>query len=176
MKRARFLRAALFAGGALLLLRCTEPSPLGIDSRRGPDALVGVPLALPNVGLLDCTPLPYDSVTQAIGPEGGTLVVGGHTLTVPPGALDTTVTITAVAPSDTLRHVQFQPEGLQFQVPASLTLSYAQCGLLGSLAPKRITYTTDAFQILEYVPSLDDDLNQTVTGQLRHFSEYAVAW
>ena len=55
-------------------------------------------------------------------------------------------------------------------------MSYAQCSLLGSLAPKRIAYTTDAFQILEYLTSFDDLWAQTVTGQLHHFSEYAIAW
>jgi hypothetical protein len=176
MSAVRFCRAALLGGGALLLLSCTDRSPLGVDSRTRPDALFGFPLPLPNVGLLACTPLAYDSVTQTIGPEGGTLAVGGHTLTIPPGALDTAVSITAVAPSDTLSQVRFQPEGLTFQQPASLTLSYANCSLLGSLAPKQIAYTTDAFQILEYVPSLDDLVGQTVTGQLHHFSEYAIAW
>ncbi len=177
MKSVRLLRAALFGGAALLLLSCTEPSPLGVDSGPPqPNALFGLPLPPPQIGLLNCTPLPYDSVTQTIGPEGGTIFVGAHTLTVPAGALDTAVTITAVAPSDTIRHVRFQPEGLQFQQPASLTLSYAGCSLLGSLAPKRIAYTTDAFLILEYLPSLDDFFGQTVTGELHHFSEYAIAW
>src|SRR5437773_5419315 len=32
---------------------------------------------------------------------------------------------------------------------SDLTLSYANCNLVGSLAPKHIVYTTDALQILE---------------------------
>jgi hypothetical protein len=178
MKAVRFLRAALFGGGVLLLLSCADRSPLGVDSRAAqPQAgLLGFMLPLPNVGLLTCTPLPFDSVTETIGPEGGTLAVGGHMLTVPAGALDSAVSITAVAPSDTVNHVRFQPEGLTFQQPASLTLSYANCNLLGSLAPKRIAYTTDSFAILEFLPSLDDLLSQTVTASLHHFSEYAIAW
>jgi hypothetical protein len=176
MKGRRLVRAALLGAASLLLLSCAGPAPLGVDSGTRPDALLGFPLPLPNVDLLTCTPLPYDSVTQTIGPEGGRIAVGGHTLTVPPEALDTQVTITAVAPSDTVRHVRFQPEGLAFEEPASLTLSYAGCSLLGSLAPKRIAYTNDAFQILYYLPSLDDLVAQTVTAQLHHFSEYAVAW
>ena len=179
MKVVRFPRAALLGGCVLLLMSCTDPSPLGVDA--GPEAeLLGVLQPPPNVdllsGLLQCTPLPYDSVTETIGAEGGTLAVGGHVLTVPPGALDSAVSITAVAPSDTLNHVRFQPEGLTFQHPASLTLSYANCNLLGSLAPKRMAYTTETFEILEFLPSLDDLLAQTVTANLQHFSEYAVAW
>ena len=177
MRWVRFLRATLLGCGVLLLLSCADRSPLGVDSggARPEAGVLGFMLPL-NVDLLTCTPLPYDSVTETIGPEGGTLAVGEHVLTVPPGALDSAVSITAVAPSDTVNHVHFQPEGLTFQQPASLTLSYANCNLLGSLAPKRIAYTTETFELLEFLPSLDDLLSQTVTASLHHFSEYAVAW
>ncbi len=42
--------------------------------------------------------------------------------------------------------------------------------------PKQIAYTTDLLAILYYLPSLDDQASQTVTGQLQHFSDYALAW
>jgi hypothetical protein len=129
-------------------------------------------------GLLACDPLPYASVSQTIGPEGGTLVVGPHTFTVPPGALSAPVLITAEAPVGTVNSVVFQPEGLQFAPgnPARLTLSYANCPLLGSLLPKRVAYTNDLLQILSYVLSVDDLLHRKVTGSIEHFSRYAVAW
>lgn len=169
MKSVRFLVGVALC--AAFLASCTEPSA------PKPDALFGFPLPPPPaIGLIQCTPLPYDSVTQTIGPEGGSLVVGPHTLWIPEGALDTAVTITAVAPSDTLRQVRFQPEGLVFQQSAWLTLSYRGCNLLGSLAPKRIAYTTDAFEILEYLLSFDSLWSQKVTGRVQHFSTYAVAW
>jgi hypothetical protein len=176
MKRVRLLRAALLGIAALLLASCSESSPTGVKAPADLDALFGLPLDPPAIGLVQCTPLPYDSVTQTIGPEGGTLFVGDHRLTVPAGALDTDVTITAVAPSDTLRHVRFQPEGLTFQQPAWLTLSYAGCNLLGSFAPKRIAYTTDVFEIIEYLLSFDNLWTRRVTGRVQHFSEYAIAW
>jgi len=172
MKAVRFLVGAAVC--AAVLASCTEPTA------PKPDALFGFPLPPPPpppaVELVQCTALPYDSVTQTIGPEGGTLAVGEHTLWIPAGALDTAVTITAVAPSDTLRHVRFQPEGLTFQRSAWLTLSYQGCNLLGSLAPKRIAYTTDVFDILEYLLSFDNLWSRTVTGRVQHFSEYALAW
>ncbi|MGH7751569.1 MAG: hypothetical protein ACREN5_02030, partial [Gemmatimonadales bacterium] len=95
---------------------------------------------------------------------------------ISPGALSQSVTITAVAPVGTQRAVRLQPEGLNFNGPAYLTMSYAQCSLLGSLLPKRIAYTTDLFQILEYLLSLDNIFSKKVTGRVRHFSHYAVAW
>jgi len=126
--------------------------------------------------LLTCQPLPYDSASQVIGPEGGAISVGPHTLTIPAGALTAPTTITAVVNPDSVNAVRFSPQGLVFQQPAQLVMSYANCGLLGSFIPKRIAYTTDDFQILELIPSLDNFLNRTVTGRLSHFSQYAIAW
>ncbi len=175
MNGSQLMRAALLSGGALLLLSCADPSPLGVDSRgtRLQGDLQG--LSQP-VGLLTCTPLPYDSVTQTIGPEGGTIQVGVNTLWVPQGALDTAVSITAVVTPDSVNRVRFQPEGLTFQQPTALIMGYGNCDLLGSTLPKRVAYTTEALQILDYLPSLDDLGSQTIRGWLRHFSEYAVAW
>ena len=127
-------------------------------------------------GLLKCSPLPADSESQVIGPDGGTLTVGPHTLTVPAGALTAPTLITGVVRSDTVNAVRFSPQGLVFQEPARLVMSYANCGLLESLIPKRIAYTTDDLFILEIIPSLDNVLNRTVTGQVSHFSQYAMAW
>ncbi len=179
MKATRFSLAALLGGAILVVLSCADPSPVGVSAQAAaPRAdLIGdlVPPPLPT-GLLWCSPLPYASNSATIGPEGGILQVGPHTLVVPPGSLDSAVTITAVAPSDTVNRVNFQPEGLTFQQPAALIMSYANCDLLGSTLPKKIAYTTDLLQILEYLPSLDDLGSQTVRGWVKHFSDYAIAW
>jgi hypothetical protein len=159
---------------ALALLSCTDRTPLGPPPPPPRADLIGW---LPGpTGLLRCSPLAADSVTQTIGPTGGTLYVGAHQLTVPPGALPHPTTITAVAPSDTVNQVRFQPEGLAFLRPATLQMSYANCDVLGQLAPKQIVYTTDELNILEYLVSSDDLLSQRVTARLQHFSTYAVAW
>lgn len=168
-----FLRHALLGTAMLALLSCERPSPLGVEARAPNASLFDW---LPQVGLLRCSPLPYDSVTQTIGPEGGTLFVGPHRLSIPAGALPAAVTITAVAPSDTVNQVRFFPEGLTFASPAALTMSYANCGPLNSLLPRQIAYTTDALDILALLPSFDAFWAQRVTGRLQHFSTYAIAW
>lgn len=86
------------------------------------------------------------------------------------------MTITATAPKGDVNLVEFQPSGLVFKKDAALTMSYANCNLLGSLAPKRIAYTDDALNILEYLLSIDNLFTKKVTGKLKHFSGYAVAW
>src|SRR5207247_10882887 len=77
--------------------------------------------------LVSCRPLPYDSVTRTIGPEGGELEVGRNWLVIPQGALRDPVSITAVAPSDTVAMVRFRPEGLRFLSTALLVLTYDNC-------------------------------------------------
>ena len=131
---------------------------------------------LQTVGLLKCSPLPPATSTATIGPWGGSLTVGPHTLVVPPGALSQNVTITAALSADTINAITFQPEGLQFAKPAYLTMSYANCNLLGSLLPKHIAYTNDNYVILELLASIDNLFTRKVTGQVHHFSHYAMAW
>jgi hypothetical protein len=134
MKTTGRLLFALLVGTTAVVVSCGDPSPVGLGSRRPAlqanvlDSLLGTVLEHAR-GLVHCTPLPYDSVTKTIGPEGDTIQVGLHTLRVPPGALGQPVSITAVAPTDSLNRVDFQPEGLVFQQPASLVMSYANCDL-----------------------------------------------
>jgi hypothetical protein len=134
MKRTRLLLSALLVGATTVVLSCGEPSPLAIAPRGAGlhanllDSLLHIVRSQAQ-GLVRCTPLPYDSVTKTIGPAGDTIQVGPHTLRVPAGALDSAVSITAVAPSDTVNRVDFQPEGLVFRQPASVVMSYANCGV-----------------------------------------------
>jgi hypothetical protein len=178
MKRpSRLIVLTLLAGATAVVVSCSDRSR-GIPA--GPDASLVGETGLGSlgqlVGLLSCDSLPYDSVTQTVGPDGGVIQFGAHTLSIPAGALSDSVTITAVAPSDTVRRVQLYPEGLEFATPASLTLSYAGCDLLGLEIPKRVVYTTDLLTILEYLQSVDAKSEQRVRGRLDHFSNYAVAW
>jgi len=120
--------------------------------------------------------MPTATATQTVGSAGGVIKIGPHSLAIPAGALAAPVTITATAPSDNVNRIQFQPQGLVFKRSAALTMSYANCNLLGSLLPKRIAYTSDALNILSYLLSVDNLFAKKITGQLNHFSNYAIAW
>ena len=160
---------SLWLGSVVALFGCGEPG-VGPQS-----ALRARADWFPPTGLLKCSPLPVDSATATIDSTGGVIQIGPHTLTIPPGALSAPLTITALAPSDTLNRIQFQPTGVRFQKPARLTMSYGNCGLLEALLPQ-IAYTTDSLQILQILESETDPFTQTVTAPLHHFSDYAVAW
>jgi hypothetical protein len=151
-----------------------EPSPSPALAVEPSPLLGGILKELQELRLLSCSTQPYAKTTRTVGPEGGVIVVGTHRLVIPPNALSRTVTITAEQVSGRVNSVRFAPEGLRFDRPAALTLSYANCSPLMIL--KRVVYTDELLRILELLPSLDNRNNRTVTGAIRHFSRYAVAW
>src|SRR5436305_11694205 len=156
MNVTRLRRAALVIAAAALL-GCGEP-PLGPVPPPPQASLIGS--LLQATGLLGCTPMPTATATQTVGSAGGVIKIGPHALSIPAGALDAPVTITATAPSDNVNRVRFQPEGLVFQRPATLTMSYANCNLLGKILPKRLASTSDALPMRRYVLSLDNLFQQ----------------
>lgn len=145
------------------------------DTPASEPALVrGVVDQLRNLRLLSCSTQEYARTVQTVGRQGGVVYVGTHRLLIPPGALKRPVTITAEQVPGRVNSVRLSPEGLKFDKPAALTLSYANCSPLMLL--KRVVYTDELLRILELIPSLDDARTKTVTGTIRHFSRYAVAW
>lgn len=178
MSRTRMLSRALLLGAFIVLASCStdRPAPLGPDADLVGDLLGTTTNLLSATGLLKCSPLPAASATKTVGPAGGYIAVGPHSLFIPAGALDSAVTITANAPTGNVNLVKFQPEGLTFDKSATLTMSYANCNLLGKLLPKRIAYVDDHNNILYYLLSLDLLSLKKVQGKVDHFSAYAVAW
>jgi hypothetical protein len=127
------------------------------------------------VDLLRCEPKPYEGEVAIIGPEGGTLQIGDHELIVPKGALTEEKLITGEAPTSSLVAVDFSPEGLTFERPAVLSLSYKDCALPGD-SDLLLAYIGPGNRILELPVSTDDRDQDEVTGEINHFSRYAVAY
>lgn len=175
--------AAVLAAG---VVSCASDDSLGPSAPAGSSEMAGVSDAqsdlllgglldnLKNLHLLSCSPQPYVSRTQVVGVNGGTILVGTHRLVIPAGALTRNYTIRAEQVTNRVNSVRFSPEGLKFAKPAKLTLSYSNCSPL--LLLKRVVYTNELLRILELLPSIDDLKTKTVTGDIRHFSRYAVAW
>ena len=173
-----FLAATLTAG-----VSCTSDDALGPSDPAGSemagtdqDALLlgGLLKSLTDLRLLGCSTQPYVSVTKVVGTAGGTIVVGTHKLVIPAGALTRSYTIRAEQVQYRVNSVRFSPEGLKFAKPAKLTMIYGKCSPL--LVLKRVVYTDELLRILELIPSIDNLASKTVTGDIRHFSRYAVAW
>jgi len=182
---ARRFPLALIAGAIAAAVSCADPSPVGVDLRGTGPAFEVVKLPA-DTGLVRCRQT-FDSVTQVIGPAGGVIAVGHHFLWVDTMALADTVSITAVAPADSVRWVRFQPDGLQFRTngagrSAILFTSYKDCGV-PTADTLRIAQVTDSLGILGYLETYVQirrrswsQGNQYVYGVLHHFSQYAVSW
>jgi hypothetical protein len=123
-----------------------------------------------------CRPQPAATAAAWIGPKGGFLKAGKHTLKVPAGALSTTVWIKMEAPSSSINRVVFSPSGLTFNsgYPAHLVMSYANC-VVPPGAEQQIVHINDRLQVIETAPSETDPATLTVDGKLLHFSDYALS-
>ncbi len=165
---------------ALAVAFACDPSPTGVSQSPASNAKLTAASTAGTGGLvfMPCDPLASTSVTQVIGRAGGSIRVGPHTLRVPQGALANAVSITAELDGDDgYNKIRFYPHGLKFRTPASLTMSYANCDVGdGSLLPYLQIVYKHADQIVEYEPSVADLAGRTVTGEITHFSNYAVAW
>jgi len=129
-----------------------------------------------NGGVDSCSTVLVGMIRQTVGPAGGVVALGPARLTIPPGALSAPVTIQAQIPAGySGNYIQFKPDRVVFQQPASLTISYSNCSLVNATQLK-VAQVSDMLQIIQYVPSTNDLDAHTVTGQLQHFSNYAVAW
>ncbi|HET7459379.1 MAG TPA: hypothetical protein VFJ74_17135 [Gemmatimonadaceae bacterium] len=126
------------------------------------------------LGLLTCSQQNQLTASKYIGPLGGSITVGDHKLVVPMGALTQTVYITATQQSGTIAEIDFQPHGLKFAKPASLTMSYSSCST-SSGSVQSIVYLNDSNQIIETPPSVDKATSDVVTASIGHFSGYAIA-
>lgn len=165
--------AAVAVLAALALgVGCTSNEGPVAPSVEPPSQLLGSLLSVTD--LLTCTPQPYAATTRVVGPEGGVLAVGNHTLVIPEGALRQRVTIKAEQMRGSVNSVRFSPEGLRFAKPAQLTMSYRNCALV--LLPKRIAYTSELLKVLELLKSRDLFGSKVVTSPIDHFSRYVVAY
>ena len=157
----------------ILATAVTLASCVGSREPTAPEPRSGLlpPIGLPT--LLSC-PTTEEKVGEAvIGPEGGVLRVGPHALFVPAGALSQPTTLHGTAPVGNYVELKFEPEGLQFAVPASLNVSYRHCGLGGLFLS--VVFVDDGLNILEILPSRNNIFEQRVRGEVSHFSSYMLA-
>jgi len=187
MKPDRLQFAALLVAATAAALSCvdhaiTEPTSPSIDApvfqaattaKKGGGGGGG---GGGNGGVDSCSTVIVGLIKQTVGPAGGVIALGPARLTIPPGALKAPVTIQAQIPAGYAgNYIQFKPDKTVFLQPASLTISYSNCSLV-NVTQLKVAQVSDVLQIIQYVPSTNDLDGHTVTGQLQHFSNYAVAW
>lgn len=159
---------------------CSHDAITGPPQPTSADGLLGIGIGGLIGGVVDelltCRVDETVTSTKVIGPDGGTIHVGPHSLHIPSGALTQSVEITATAPAGDRVELQFLPHGLQFQRRTALRMSYAECGLVRGLLLRIAYVDPETESILEVLPSVPDLLRQQVYGTTDHFSSYMLAY
>jgi hypothetical protein len=127
-------------------------------------------------GLTACKPLPEASASGWIGPKGGILRAGPHSLKVPPAALSTTVFITLEAPSSQINRIGLEPRGLKFNegTGAYLAVSYENCSVPPG-SGQQVVRISQKLSVLQVTPSVMDPATLSVEGKLLLFADYALS-
>jgi hypothetical protein len=190
MPRARKL-SPLFLCAALVIVGCadlpTAPEPEAVAPEYGllggllgvvggvVKTLDAIVTAVLSPVLTRDVPLDRDEVVSAtIGRWGGEIHLprAGLTVVVPRGALDRATLITVRAPAGDLLGYEFQPHGLQFDRPVTLTQEISSGSAAGGL---EVVYFDGDLQpevpVLEVVP-VATSRTQAVF-RIEHFSGYA---
>lgn len=167
------LSATLFA--VLLLVGCSQ-SPLEPTSPATDTSQPQV-LSRSTAFGVGASLSPGEYYTEAVinAETGGRLELVDVILDIPPGALDVDTTYSINIPDLSVFYNEFGTDGLVFNVPVTVTMSYRGADLSGvDESSIRIGWwNEDDQQWVDMVCSLDR-VNQTVTGQLNHFSAYAL--
>jgi hypothetical protein len=124
--------------------------------------------------LLRCEPEKREFASKLIGPKGGKIDIGRHSLIIPAGALTEDVQISGTVISGPIAEVDFEPHGLQFARPVELEMDYGHC-IVPEGMQQTVVYIDNGFKLLEDRPSFDDDDLKNVRAWLDHFSGYAIA-
>ena len=116
-----------------------------------------------------------------IGPEGGSLQVAGHRLTVPAGVLTEMTRFSLRAPAGPEVKLELSAGGAthyQFSSPVAVTISYDRCTRQHQpRAAVSAWYVDDSGQeFIERMTGRDDRTRMEVTFQTSHFSTYLVAY
>jgi hypothetical protein len=171
----RMGRLRLFSFAALIpvlgLAACEGGEPTGpLNGALRAATINGVTLPpAPPAGLQ-----PAAIASRTIGPLGGSIEVDGGRLVVPPGALASPVEITMRGRLDGRYQYRFGPDGLQFAVPATLSIQVDLAGI--GVAPERlaIAVASDAGYDWRIVGGIYDSMTGTVIAQVHHFTQYAI--
>lgn len=133
--------------------------------------------------LLVCPASQTQSTSLPIGVNGGTVSLGGSSVTIPAGALGNLLqpaTVALTIPAGQYMEVDLTVNGgsFSFLQPVVVTIDYSRCDrsqtLFRTLSVWNIDETTKA--LLQNMGGVDNKLTQSITFSTSHFSGFAVAY
>lgn len=132
--------------------------------------------------LLSCpTDSAQQSATALIGVLGGTLSLGGNSITIPANAVAQPTTFQIVVPPSPHMKVEIHAVGLAsflFQQPVQVTIDYSRCpaSAVPAGATLQAVYVDSTDAVLQQMGGTADPVNRNVTFTTGHLSGYAVAY
>lgn len=119
---------ALAAACALALAACAEPTRPTLDAHADPAAVLGGTISLSGVLQFAGAPAltqPRSASKRILAAEGGFVELNGFRVDIPAGALPADTTVSIHLPTDNVLAkrllAEFEPHGVQFSTPATLT-------------------------------------------------------
>ena len=180
MSRSRDLMSSLVVAGvtALVLVGCRDVQENALPVEP-PSAEIAVRPEALLARRLVCPITTENAVRAEIGPNGGTVALGGHSVHFPPGAVAEPVQVKLTVPAS--RHVEVDisvngREHYRLARPVLVTMSYDRCGA-NLPAGGRMTvwhYDRSTERLLEQMGSLDDRASRSVSFVTNHFSGWVV--
>lgn len=177
MLRAKFSNVifavtAIVFSGAIVLSGCSR-SPAGPDSENAqPTLLTRVPRAASGAQLS-----PVNLYTEKVvsSEDGGRLELLDVVLDIPPGAVPNDTLFSIFIPDDAVFFNEFGTNGLVFDNPVTVTMSYRDADLADVYEPSiRIAWLNESSGEWEAVECELDQDNKIVIAQLYHFSAYGL--
>jgi len=178
---------ALAAATAVALGACAEPHRAAAPASDARASLVGALVP----AFVQCAPTQTGSATGLVSPLlGGTVSFGGFSISLPPGAVPATTSITVTVPESPYVEVSIRANGgehYQFLRPATVSMSYGRClgpvaglldgatSLLASTPLTAIYVDEGTREPIAEMPSVDDKLLRRVIFTTDHLSGYAIA-
>jgi hypothetical protein len=115
---------------------------------------------------------PGNSVTQPIGPDGGTIIVGGATVTIPKGALADTKQITISATDEkppagftaVSKVFRCEPSGTEFTADVTMEMPFTDDG-----KPVKMFWSTGSDPTFKDIGGASTN-GKTMIATVKHFS------
>jgi hypothetical protein len=141
------------------------------------------PMGAPDAAVIEPPPgslFSGGAIAFPIGPAGGTVGLGALTITIPPDALDRTVTIsitptTPPVPGSIGQTYEIGPTGTTFLKPVTIAIAYALAELTGRAASDFSVSTVVGGKWKAVSGPIVDTNTQTIGGTTTHLSPYALA-
>lgn len=169
-----FFFIALLMVAALAMTSGCSKSPLGEDESQVAEPQLLTRTASAATGaLMTGTPTYTEQIISSA--DGGTLSVLDVVLTIPPGAVPNDTMFSINIPDPEVFYNEFGTDGLVFQVPVTVTMSFRDADLSGvDVSSLRLAWYNEKTGQFEDLPCVVDLANRLVTAEVNHFSAYGL--